>query len=136
MSLNFNEIHLARQLANSLVIPIFIVDPDGALLFYNEPAEQLLGRTFSESGEMPASVWSRLFIPTDRDGVPLEPDTLPLMIALNEKRAAHKEMWIRSLDNTLRHIEVTAFPLLGQTDRFVGAVAMFWDVKNPEINNS
>jgi len=122
-----NEIGLARELANSLVIPIFIVDPDGDLLFYNEPAERLLGSRFEETGAMPANVWSRVFCPTDEQGKPLLPESLPLMIALSEKRPAHRGMWIRGSDNALRHIEVTAFPLLGQLDRFLGAVAMFWE---------
>jgi len=129
MSTDYNEVSLARSLAKSLVIPIFIVDPDGALLYYNEPAEEILGERFEDTGEMPASVWSRLFIPTDEEGNPLLPESLPLMIALTERRAAHKGIWIKGIDNVKHHIEITAFPLLGQADRFLGAVAMFWDVK-------
>jgi hypothetical protein len=30
----------------------------------------------------------------------------------------------------LREIEVTAFPLVGQADRFLGAIAIFWE--NPQ----
>ena len=37
------EIILMRELADHLATPIFVVDPDGDLLFYNEPAEKLLG---------------------------------------------------------------------------------------------
>jgi hypothetical protein len=32
------------------------------------------------------------------------------------------------MDGTLREIEVTAFPLIGQAGRFIGAVAFFWEV--------
>ena len=50
MSTEYNEVSLARALAKSLVIPIFIVDPEGVLLFYNEPAETILGQRFEDTG--------------------------------------------------------------------------------------
>ena len=37
------QIILTRQLAGYLSVPTFLVDPKGTLLFYNEPAEELLG---------------------------------------------------------------------------------------------
>jgi len=55
------ELILMRQLAGSLAMPIFVVDPAGDLLFYNEPAEELLGRRFDEAGPMPAADWSTAF---------------------------------------------------------------------------
>jgi PAS domain-containing protein len=123
-----NEIGLARALAQSLVLPMFIVDEEGNLLFYNEPAEVILGERFSDTGEMKASVWSRLFIPTEEDGSPLAPELLPLMITLSEHKPAHKRFAIKNLENVSRVIEVTSFPLLGAADRFLGAVAIFWEV--------
>ena len=35
------QIILTRQLAGYLSVPTFLVDPNGTLLFYNEPAEVL-----------------------------------------------------------------------------------------------
>lgn len=52
------EIILTRQLASYLATPAFIVDPEGNLLFYNDPAEALLGHRFDETGEMLAREWS------------------------------------------------------------------------------
>ena len=49
------QIILIRQLAGYLGMPLFLVDPKGDLLFYNEPAEAILGRRFEETGAMPAS---------------------------------------------------------------------------------
>lgn len=123
------EVILTRQLASYLAMPIFIVDPSGNLLFYNEPAETILGLRFEETGEMPASEWSTIFTPTDEEDRPLAPETQPLMIAFTEGRPAHGKMWIRGLDNVQRHIEVTAFPLIGRYgERKLGAVAIFWEV--------
>ena len=50
------EIILNRQLADCLSIPVFITDTDGNLIFYNEHAEEVLGKRFEETGEIrPAS---------------------------------------------------------------------------------
>ena len=122
------EMILARQLASCLALPIFLVDPSGALVFYNEPAEAILGRRFEETGEMPANEWSSFFSPTDSAGAPIRPEALPLMIALDEGRPSHQRFWIQGLDNVPRHIEVTAIPLLGQAQRHLGAMAIFWEV--------
>ena len=52
------QIILTRQLAGYLSVPLFLVDPEGDLLFYNEPAEAILGQRFEETGAMPAARWS------------------------------------------------------------------------------
>ena len=54
---------VARELASNLATPVFIVDDAGLIVFYNEPAEAILGRTFSEFGEVPAEEWRVLFEP-------------------------------------------------------------------------
>ncbi|HEY3247065.1 MAG TPA: PAS domain-containing protein [bacterium] len=126
MSQKHIEIILMRQLASYLAVPIFLVDPDGNLLFYNEPAESLLGRTFDEAGEMPMSEWSTIFKQTDERGEPLQPNELPLVQALQSRRPAHRAMRITGLDGVSRRIEVTAFPLEGQGGRVLGAAALFW----------
>jgi PAS domain-containing protein len=108
-------------------MPIFLVDAEGVLVFYNEPAERVLGMRFDETGEMPAREWSTLWDPTDVEGHPLPPDRLPLMIAITECKPAHVEFSIRGLDGARRHIEATAFPLMRLTDQVLGAVVLFWE---------
>ena len=122
------EIILARHLSEYLVMPIFIVNPAGDLIFYNEPAEAILGQSYSETGLMPSSEWSTVFNPVDSQGRSIPPEELPLVIALNERRLAHKIIWIQGLDGVMREIEVTAFPLIGQAERFLGAMAIFWEI--------
>jgi PAS domain-containing protein len=124
------EIILCRHWASHLQTPVFLVDPEGTLLYYNEPAESILGRRFAETGPMSASEWSTAFKATDERDVPLEPDELPLAIALAERRPAHKRFWIVGLDNVRRYIETTGLPIIGQADRFLGAVAFFWELKD------
>jgi PAS domain-containing protein len=119
---------LARKFAASLTVPVFVVDRDGALLFYNKPAGEVLGRSFDETGSMPASTWSRLFLPTDEQGSPLLPEALPLMITITEKRAAHSTFWIEGIDNVRREISVASFPVTNETGKLIGAVAVFWEL--------
>jgi PAS domain-containing protein len=121
------EVILARQLATYLALPVFIVGPEGTLLFFNEPAEAILGRRFAETGELGLADWSTLFRPTDEAGQTLAPDALPLVIALRERKPAHSSFWITGLDGRRRFIDVTAFPLIGQADRYLGGVAIFWE---------
>jgi PAS domain-containing protein len=120
---------VARNFAELLNMPAFLVDTDGALLYYNKAAEKILGRTFAETGPMSASVWSRIFIPTDEVGAPLLPETLPLVVAMIEQRPATRTMWISGIDNARRHIEVVAFPILGSTGENLGSMALFWELR-------
>ena len=124
------ETILCRHWASHLQTPVFLVDPEGTLLYYNEPAEPILGRRFSETGPMSAVEWSTAFKATDDNNVPLKPDELPLAIALAERRPAHKRFWIVGLDNVRRYIETTGIPIMGQADRFLGAVAFFWELND------
>jgi PAS domain-containing protein len=121
------EMILARQLASYLAMPIFIVDPQGTLVYYNEPAERVLGNLFESAGEMPLPLWASAFDPVDENGQHIPAESLPLAIALSQGRPAHSHFWIHGHDGVRRHIEVTAFPLTGQAERGLGAVAIFWE---------
>ena len=122
------EVILARHLAEHLALPVFIIDPQGNLIFFNEPAEAVLGLRFGDTGLMPASEWSTMFEPIDQAGNPIAPQDLPLVIAMTHGHPAHKAFWIRGLDQKVRKIELTAFPLVGQSGRISGAVSIFWEV--------
>jgi PAS domain-containing protein len=125
------QIILTRQLAGYLSVPVFLVDPEGNLLFYNEPAEIILGRRFEETGAMPAAAWSSDFDPVDDGGRPIPPGDLPLMITLAERRPACSRFHIRGMDGVRRHLEVASIPLLGLQGDFLGAAALFWELPQP-----
>ena len=76
------ELILLKQVAGYLATPMFLVDPDGNLLYYNEPAEELLGHRYEETGQMPLEEWGTIFSPTDSLGRPLPAEDLPLAQAL------------------------------------------------------
>jgi PAS domain-containing protein len=124
------ELILMRQCASYLAMPIWLMGSDGEVLYYNEPAEPILGRRFDEAGPMPGEELSTMFWTTAEDGSPLDADDLPINIALRERRPAHLPMRIRGLDGVWRKIEITAFPIEGQEGRHLGAVAIFWESEN------
>jgi PAS domain-containing protein len=121
------ETILARQLASYLSTPVFLVGRDGTLLFYNEAAEGILGRRFSETGALGVDDWSTAWHPRDAEGNEIAPDRLPLVIAMRERHPAASDFWITGHDGVRRHIDVHAFPLMGIAGGFVGAVALFWE---------
>ena len=121
------QIILTRQLAGYLSVPVFLVDQKGNLLFYNEPAEVILGRRFEETGAMSAGEWSTVFTPEDGQGRPIQPDDLPLMITLATQRPAYRRFFIRGLDGAVRQVEVAAIPIIGLQEDFLGAAALFWE---------
>jgi len=125
MSYRDVELILMRQLASTLATAVFLVDPAGNLIFYNESAELLLGQRFEETGAMPVEQWSTMFQPLDARGRVMAPESLPLVISLQEKRPAYKAFWIRGLDGSKHRIRAAAFPLIGQRKTLVGAVAIF-----------
>jgi hypothetical protein len=121
------QIILTRQLAGYLSVPLFLVDPIGNLLFYNEPAEAILGRRFDETGAMPATEWSTAFRPIDDGGRPIPPENLPLMITLTKRFPAYRRLLIQGMDGVLRRLDVASIPIAGLQGDFLGAAALFWE---------
>lgn len=120
------EIILNRQLADCIALPAFITDIKGNLIYYNEPAEELLGKRFEETGEMPVEIWSTIFKQSDESGNIIPPDSLPLVSTLKKMLPHHKTFWIESLKGKKEKISLTAYPIIGRASKFLGAVAIFW----------
>ena len=122
------QIILARQLASAIATPILLVDPSGALIFYNEPAEVIFNQRFDETGEMDAAEWTALIAAVDENRNPLPPDHRPMMRVLTERYPVVQTMWTRSSDGEWRHLRITAFPLIGEKGVLFGAMSIFWEI--------
>lgn len=120
------QVILARQLASSLAMPILIVDTSGILIFYNEPAEAILGQRFEETGEIAADTWSTLFAVEDEERKPIAQQDRPMMLALSERRPYSRTVWMQCGNREWRHMNITAFPLIGEAGQFLGAMMIFW----------
>jgi PAS domain-containing protein len=123
------EVILARQLAGYLTLPIIIIAPSLTVLYYNEPAERMLGRRFDEGEAIPWSDWSKAFEFSDEAGVPVQAREMPLATALRDRRPAHRTFWMRGLDGVQRHMDETAIPLIGNAGRFLGAIGFFAEIE-------
>jgi PAS domain-containing protein len=119
---------LARAFAANLSTPTLIADARGYLVYYNEAAEAVIQRRFSETGEMPLEDWLEAFEPRSPSSQPLPPDQRPTHVALVERRPAHLRYLVTSADGVDRTIEVSAFPLFAHTDEFVGLIGFFWRI--------
>lgn len=120
------ELILNRQLADCLPIPVFLTDTKGNLLFYNEPAEELLGKRYEDTGEMSVEEWSNIFKTKDLDGNPIPPEDLPLVKTLSNCSPYHTTFFIENLQGRAEKISLTSYPILGRAGKFLGAVAIFW----------
>ena len=117
----------ARAFARRLTVAAFLVDPEGALVFYNDAAARILGTRYEDTGGMSLAQWSTRFEPARDTGVPLLPGSLPLVTALRERQPAQRTIWIKGGDGARRHIAITAVPVIGTDDVLLGALALFWE---------
>ena len=118
---------LAREFASGLATPIYLADRDGTLVYFNEPAEKIGGRSYAEAGEMPIRQWAGLLRPRSLDGTPLQREEMPGGIAFRERRPAHARLRISGLDGAEREIASTAFPLFARDGTFDGIMVIFWE---------
>ena len=119
---------VARSFATKLATPTLITDARGDLVFFNDAAADLLGRSYLDVGELPVSRWQELFEPRTLDEEPLTPEQTPSGIAILERRPIHGSFAFRGLDGHEREITVTAFPLFSHPDEVVGAMSIFWEL--------
>lgn len=122
------ELILTRQLASYLATPMFLVGPEGELLFYNEPAEVLLGYRFDEALEIPLDEWASSYqLFSVETGEPLTADGFPVVAALRNGRPSHTSLLYQRPDGSRLKIVVTSIPLIGEGGALLGAVAIFWE---------
>jgi PAS domain-containing protein len=123
---------LARNFAARLATPVWLTDADGSAAYFNEAAEELLGRRFVEGLGWAAAEWSTYFEPRDIEGNVVPFESLPTGVAVREGRPDHADLHIRDAKGVDRRIAVTAFPLFAHPRESVGAIAIFWEMPADE----
>jgi PAS domain-containing protein len=124
------ELILARNLLTSISTPGFLLDSDAAVVFYNEAAAALLGRSFEEHGRMEAEEWTTAFGPFDVDGAPVEVDALKTTDAIRSGRPSHASFTIMGAGGERRRIEASAFPIVASEEGSSGAMVLFWPLSD------
>ena len=122
------ELILARNLLTSISTPAFLLDGEAAVVFYNEEAAALLGRSFEEAGRMEAEQWTQAFGPFDNGGRPVEVDALATTEAIRAGRPAHATFEIKTARGR-RAIEASAFPITTSEHGSSGAMILFWPIE-------
>ncbi len=123
---------LARQLASNLATPMFLLDAGGMLVFYNEAAGMLLGRSFADLGEIPSGEFGEVLELATPEGEPIRRRDSPAGIAFFDHRPAHQTLMATAFSGERRLYEATAYPLFGTAGEMHGVVAVFWEVAPPE----
>jgi PAS domain-containing protein len=119
---------LAREFASNIATPLALFDATGRLIYFNEPAERIIGSTPAELGELTEDEWRARFSAERLDGTPAGIDEMVTVIARRERRPAHERLVITTLDGLRRTLGVTAIPLLeGEREELVGCVVLFWE---------
>lgn len=119
---------LARELASNVATPMFVVNAQGVLVFYNEAAELLLGQSFAVTGPIGPDQWGgEMFQPEDLNGNPITVNDLALADTMRQRKPEHAWFRITGLDGVKRTIQATTFPLFARVDDLVGAVSVFWE---------
>jgi PAS domain-containing protein len=120
---------LAREFASNIATPVTVMDENGRLVFFNEPAERILGRTRAEVGELAPPDWWQIFTVERLDGGEVALDEMPVGIAHRDRCPAHDTLAFRTPAGDRHEIEVTAFPLLGKDESYFGVMAVFWELR-------
>ncbi len=121
------EVILLRRLCDRLLLPTIVLDADGRLLFFNPAAEHLMGRPSAQLSGVELGDLYDAFHPTDGDGSPIKREDHPLYVALRQMRPSYRSFHYQGLDGTKHELQGTAFPLVGQCNRHLGAVGFFWE---------
>jgi PAS domain-containing protein len=120
------ELILARNLVSIISLAAVLVDIEGALVYYNEAAGEVIGSRFEDRGLIPRAEWSVEMGPVDAEGTPIPIDDLPLTAALRDGRPGYGQFFIRA-EGGLMEISVGTLPLVGATGNH-GALVVFWPV--------
>jgi PAS domain-containing protein len=120
---------LARELVANLATPMFLIDAAGILVFCNEAAERLLGKSYSEIGGITALEFGAMLELGNVDGTPLRRRDSPAGVAFYDREPAHRTLLATTLEGTRQPFEVTAYPLFGHVDEMHGVLTVFWRAK-------
>ncbi len=96
---------LARELASNLSTPMFLLDGEGMLVYCNDAAELLIGRSMAELGEITGFEFGEQIDLRHSDGTPMSGADSPAGVAFFQRRPAHRRARWTAFDGTRREVE-------------------------------
>lgn len=121
------QLILAREFAANLATPMFLIDAEGTLVFFNDAAELMLGRSYGEVGPISANEFGSRLQMAELDGTPIRRRDSPAGIAYYRREPSHRTLLATGLDGTRRSFEVTAYPLFARAGEMHGVLTVFWE---------
>jgi PAS domain-containing protein len=121
---------LARELAANLATPMFLIDGEGTLVYFNEAAELLLGKTYAEVGGISALEFGTMLDLGHPDGTPMRRRDSPAGVAFYQHEPAHLTVLATTLGGRRDLFEVTAYPLFGRVGQMHGVLTVFWEARS------
>ena len=118
---------LARDLASNLPTPMFLIDADGMLVFYNDASAMLLGKPFAEVGKIPAGEFAASLDLRTIDGHHLQRRESAAGVAFFQGRPAHQNILATGFDGRSHEVVASAYPLFGAANAMQGVAAVFWE---------
>lgn len=118
---------LARELASNVATPFLVLDKDGTIVFFNERAEQIIGSTAAELGDLTEEQWRALLSVERLDGTPVASDQTPSAIARRECRPYLDTLVYTRQDGHRMKLVVMAVPLLAHANDLAGVFLVFWE---------
>jgi PAS domain-containing protein len=126
---------LARELAANLATPMFLLDARGMMVFYNDAAALLMGKPFTEMGEISANEFGADLELATPDGAPLRRRDSASGVAFIERRPAHETVLATMYTGRRLLLEATAYPLFGAGGEMHGVISVFWE-HSPDADGS
>src|SRR5215469_13732540 len=115
---------LARELAANLATPMFLIDGDGILVFFNDAAELMIGKRFGEVGPITAADFGTMLDMAYLDGTPMKRRDSPPGVAFNRHEPCHRALLVTTLAGVREQWEVTAYPLFGHVGDMHGVLTV------------
>ncbi|HJN74557.1 MAG TPA: hypothetical protein QGF58_11540 [Myxococcota bacterium] len=118
------ELVMARQWSALLTTPTLLFDDCGALVYFNQAAALVVGRSFSESGSMAPEEWHAAFRVEGADGKVVGWEDSPLARALASEHATQHTLSLRGMDGQRRVVTLTSFPIRGLSQGQAGVLVL------------
>lgn len=117
---------LAREIAEHVPTPMFVLDAVGTLVYFNDAGATLIGKPFSEIGPIGAVEFAGALRMTTTSGELLRRRDSPAGVAFFQRRPSHQRVIVTGYDGARRTVDTTAYPLLNERGENDGIIAVFW----------